>query len=135
MKNMLYSWSICFFIIIIIDGIWLSISAPRFYKIHLADIMTADFNYVIAFTFYLLYAFAISYLVIMPHLANGSSALQALVSGAILGMAAYGAYDLTNHATIKNWPAIVTVVDMAWGTFVTAISTAITYKIMIYVNS
>ena len=62
----------------------------------------------------------------MPALANGSWT-TALLNGAFLGFVAYATYDLTNHATLKNWSTLLTVADMAWGTVLTAVAATIGY--------
>jgi uncharacterized membrane protein len=58
-----------------------------------------------------------------------SSLRSAIMRGAFFGLLTYGAYDLTNHATVVNWPVIVTVVDMTWGSFLTAVVSSVTYLI------
>ena len=62
-------------------------------------------------------------LAVLPGLSGGSAG-TALLHGAVLGLAAYGTYDITNLSTLKNWPLAMSLVDMAWGTFLTALSAA-----------
>ena len=63
------------------------------------------------------------------------SIVTAAVTGAVLGLVAYGTYDLTNLATLKMWSPKVTVIDMAWGTFVTACSSAAACAAMLFALS
>ena len=105
-------------IFLAIDFVWLKFVALTFYRNNLGDLMLEQPKLGIAAGFYLMYAAAVVVLAVLPALrANDWS--TALLYGALLGMAAYGTYDITNLATLKNWPAIVTVVDWIWGTVLT----------------
>ncbi|MGB7285530.1 MAG: DUF2177 family protein [Salaquimonas sp.] len=105
-------------IFLAIDFVWLKYVALTFYRENLGDLMLEQPKLGIAAGFYLIYAAAIVVLAVMPALrANDWSV--ALLYGAMLGLAAYGTYDITNLATLKNWPAIVSIVDMIWGTVLT----------------
>lgn len=106
-----------------IDYVWLTQIAKEFYAAQLGDLMADDINYAVAGGFYLLYVGGIVYFCILPALAAGSFQL-ALINGALLGLLAYGTYDLTNLATIRGWPMMMAVVDMTWGTFLTGVSAA-----------
>lgn len=128
MKHLIYSWIISFLSIIAIDVIWLNVMGPRFYKIYLAHVFDGDFYYIPALVFYMMYTFGISYLVILPGLRDQASAAQIMFGGFILGLITYGAYDLTNQATIKDWPVAVTIVDMLWGAILTSMVSLIGYK-------
>jgi uncharacterized membrane protein len=70
--------------------------------------------------FYILYLFGVVYFATMPALKDGGWR-RALLSGALLGLVAYGTYDLTNQATLRHWPALVTL-DLLWGAILTAVS-------------
>ena len=105
-------------IFLAIDFVWLKYVALTFYRNNLGDLMLEQPKLGIAAGFYLMYAAAVVVLAVLPALrANDWS--TALLYGALLGMAAYGTYDITNLATLKNWPAIVTIVDWIWGTVLT----------------
>ncbi len=131
MKHLIYSWILSLLIIVAIDFIWLNVMGSRFYRVHLGHIFAENFNFMPAMVFYPLYCFGIAYLIITPALQSDVKTLQVLLSGFILGLIAYGAYDLTNQATIKDWPVIVTIVDMLWGAFVTSVASGLSYKILI----
>lgn len=128
MKNFLYLWAISLPAIIILDLIWFSLTVEKFYKPYLGHIISDNFNYFAAATFYIIYSFGLSYLIVLPALEAHHTFFRVLGDAFILGFIAYGAYDLTNQATIKNWPVIVTVVDMLWGGIVTSLAGVITYK-------
>ena len=123
MKNLIWAYAGSLVTLLVADGIWLGLMARSFYKEQLWELMLPQPNLVIASLFYLFFAAALVLLVVHPAAKTGSL-WTAIGYGAVLGLAAYGTYDITNLATLKNWPVKVTVVDMAWGTFVTALSAA-----------
>lgn len=102
-----------------IDAVWLSLTASRLYKPQLGDLLLAKFNAAPAVLFYLLYVFGIVMLAVLPAIAE-RRATTAILRGALLGLVAYGTYDLTNQATLRNWSTLVTVADLCWGTILTA---------------
>ena len=130
MKNLFYPWLISFLLIILFDFIWFSITVQKFYRPHLNHIISEDFKYGVATIFYILYSFGITYLVIQPAFGLSYTITQIGFSGFILGLVSYAAYNLTNNATILNWPVIVTFVDITWGATVTATVSCLTYKIL-----
>jgi uncharacterized membrane protein len=103
----------------VIDGIWLALVARNFYRDNLGHLLADSTNWVAAVAFYFIYVAGITFFATQPGIEEGS-ALTAAWRGAILGFFAYATYDLTNHATLRGWPTIVTVVDMAWGAVLTA---------------
>jgi len=104
----------------ILDGLWLGLVARGFYRQQLGDLMAARPNWPVAGLFYLVYAFGVTYFIVNPAIAEDRP-VSALWRGALLGLLAYGAYDLTNLATLRNWPVTLTVVDLLWGTLMTAL--------------
>lgn len=105
-------------ILLIIDGVWLAVMGPLFYEPWLQHILALETNIAAAGLFYLLYAVAIVMLVVFPACKVGSWR-RAITAGAVLGLASYGTYDLTNLAVAEGWPLVVTVVDMLWGMILT----------------
>ena len=97
-----------------IDMVWLGLIARGFYQQHLGFLLRSSPNWTAAIIFYLLFVLGIVVFVITPGLQAGS-AKKVLLLGALFGIITYATYDLTNLATVKNWPLIVTVVDIAWG--------------------
>ena len=98
-----------------IDMIWLGVVAKDFYRRHLGPLMSPKVNWAAAMLFYLLFVVGMLVFAIRPALIEGVP-LNALFFGALLGFISYATYDLTNLATLKDWPLIVTVVDLIWGT-------------------
>jgi uncharacterized membrane protein len=114
---------------LIIDIIWLAYVAKDFYQKHLGGMLREEFLMGVAALFYVFYTLCVVILVVSPAV-KAQSPLQALLLGALLGLCAYGTYDFTNLATLKGWPVIVTVVDLAWGTAITAIISVVGYFVM-----
>ncbi len=120
--------------LVVLDAVWLLYLGKPFYTKTMSFLFTESFKMGPALVFYPLYAFAIVFLVLSPAISTGSSLLNIALKGAILGLAAYGAYDLTNHATIPNWPLSMTLVDIAWGIFVTLTTSVIAYYIYSFIK-
>jgi len=134
MKIFFSSWALSFLSIIILDLIWFSITVKNFYGPNLSGIISGNFKYSIAAAFYIIYSFAISYLVIFPNFNLNTNVFHVSIMGFIMGIASYSAYNLTNQATIENWPSVVTIVDTLWGGFVTSLASSCTYSIIRYFN-
>jgi uncharacterized membrane protein len=109
-----------------IDMIWLAVVARGFYRRHLGFLLADQVNWWAAIPFYLLFVAGVLVFAVGPGL-QANSLPRALLLGGFLGLVTYGTYDLTNLATAKNWPVIVTVVDMAWGTVLAAAVSGIGY--------
>jgi len=112
----------------VIDLIWLRLMNSRFYKPQLAELMSDKVNWLPAVLFYLLFTVGVLLLVVLPAV-DRDSWIRAMLLGGLLGMVAYATYDLSNLATIKNWPFVVTVVDILWGTVLSAIVAITSYVI------
>jgi len=97
-----------------IDMIWLGIVARTFYRKYLGFLLAPSTNWLAAIIFYLLFIVGILVFVVLPGLEN-NSLKTTLWRAALFGLITYATYDLTNLATIKDWPIIVSVVDLAWG--------------------
>jgi len=111
-----------------IDMIWLGLVAKNFYKSQIGFLMKPDINWTAAIIFYLLFIVGLVLFVIMPAVEKGSW-MYALLFGALFGLITYATYDLTNLATLKDWPLLVTIVDLAWGATLGALVSVITYFI------
>ena len=110
-----------FVTLLVLDAIWLGLVARTFYRDQLGDLMLPQPNLAIAAVFYIFFTVAVVVLAVMPAL-SAESIGKALLFGAILGLAAYGTYDITNLSTLKGWPGVLSAVDIAWGTVITAAS-------------
>lgn len=102
-----------------LDMVWLAGVAKNFYFSRLGDLVRERPDFVVAGVFYAGYVAGIVYFAIAPALASGGFA-RALVNGALVGLLAYGTYDMTNLATLRGYPAEVAIVDIIWGMFLTA---------------
>lgn len=98
-----------------IDLVWLGLVARSFYNKHLGFLMAPKVNWPAALIFYLLFVVGILVFAVLPGLEAGSLRTT-LLRAALFGLIAYATYDLTNLATLKDWPLVVTIVDLAWGT-------------------
>lgn len=113
-KQMLVLYLITLVVFFLVDMVWLGAVAKGFYRRQLGHLLSPTVNWIAAVLFYLLFILGLLIFVIKPALAGGKP-LQALVFGALLGLISYATYDLTNLATLKDWPLVVTVVDLIWG--------------------
>ena len=104
-----------------IDAVWLTLMSSRLYKPLLGPILLDTFNIKAAALFYVIYIGGAVYFAVQPAFQTGTWTTAA-VNGAVFGFCAYATYDLTNQATLKNWPIEVTVADICWGTVLTAIA-------------
>ena len=103
-----------------LDAVWLSWAGPNFYRPRLGDILADSFRMMPALVFYAAYIAAIVWFAVRPGLSLGIGA--AALNGALLGAICYATYDLTNQATMRTWSTTVSVADICWGTFATAIA-------------
>jgi len=111
-----------------IDLIWLTFIAKNFYAKQIGYLMAKSPNLYAAFIFYLIFIAALIFFVITPAL-DKKMWTQALFAGAFFGLVTYATYDLTNLATVKDWPLIITIVDLIWGMVLSASVSVITYFI------
>lgn len=115
-------------VMLLMDAVWLSVMAKLLYRPVLGDLLLDGFRLAPAAVFYFMYVGAIVVFAVAPAASSGKWT-TALIYGALLGLVCYGTYDLTNHATLKAWTTTLTVVDMAWGAFLTAVSATAGYVI------
>ena len=111
-----------------IDMVWLGVAAKTFYAKHIGFLMKANVNWAAAILFYLLFIAGLVVFVVAPAIEK-SSWERALLFGALFGLITYATYDLTNLATLKDWPLVVTVVDLTWGMVLAASVSVATYLI------
>ncbi len=126
---MIKQYFVALFTFLVIDGLWLTTIAKNFYAKHLGYLMSKTPNLAAAGIFYLIYIFGMVVLVVSPALQK-NSLISAILMGALFGLCGYATYDLTNMATIKDWPLIVTIVDLIWGTFLSGAVAGISYWIL-----
>jgi uncharacterized membrane protein len=111
-----------------IDMVWLGLVARTFYRNYLGFLMTPTINWIAALLFYLLFILGILVFVVVPGL--GENSLKAtLLRAALFGLVSYATYDLTNLATVKDWPVVISVVDMAWGTVLSVMVSYVSFMV------
>ena len=119
--GLLRSYLVCAVVFVALDAVWLTLASDRLYRAELGPLMAAAPRLGPAVAFYLIYLAGVVGFCVAPTLRSGDRR-QALVRGAAFGFVAYATYDLTNQATLIGWSARVTVLDLLWGAFVTAVS-------------
>jgi uncharacterized membrane protein len=97
-----------------IDLLWLGLVARSFYQQYIGFLMAPSPNWFVAIIFYLLFIVGILFFVVVPGL-ESNSLKATLLRAALFGLITYATYDLTNLATLKDWPALLSIVDMLWG--------------------
>lgn len=133
MLKFLAAYGAAALVFLLLDVTWLSVVSEAIYRPEVGAILADGVFMPAAVAFYLIYVGGIVVLAAYPGYRDGSIATAAL-TGAVLGLVAYGTYDLTNLATLKLWSLKVTLIDMAWGTFVTAASSSAACAAMIAVG-
>ena len=126
MLTNLVGYGLALAVFVAVDMVWLSQMAPRFYRPILGDIAISEVNLPPAVLFYAVYPIGLLIFAIHPALKSGSISTAA-VYGALFGFFTYATYDLTNQATLRNWTLQLTLVDVAWGTILGAISATISF--------
>lgn len=112
--------------LVTVDLIWLLGIAKNLYRDEMGDLMASEPKLIAALAFYLIYALGVCIFVIAPALSKQSCS-DALIYGALFGFFCYMTYDLTNLAVIRNFPTKLAFIDIAWGSFATALCSGITY--------
>jgi uncharacterized membrane protein len=129
----LASYAAALIVFVIGDMIWLGTMVSRFYRPILEEVLLPTVNLPAAIVFYLLYPLGLVIFAITPAL-KADSATTAFLYGALFGFFTYATYDLSNFATLRNWTMQLTVVDIAWGTILGAITASVGYVLGQYVS-
>ncbi|HSQ22213.1 MAG TPA: DUF2177 family protein [Coriobacteriia bacterium] len=116
--KLVWLYLITFAAFLVIDFVWLTTMGDRFYRAQLGSLMREQANLPVALLFYVFYVVGVLVLAVMPGV-EAESVVKAAAYGALLGFVAYGTYDITNLSTIRDWPVVVTVVDLVWGSVLT----------------
>ncbi len=121
-------YAIAFPVFFAIDLVWLGLIAKNFYREQIGHLMSDQVRWVPALIFYCIYIGGIVFFAVIPSLKSGSW-VSALLYGAMFGFVCYATYDLTNLATLKNWPVKMVVYDLLWGAFISGATSLIAYSI------
>lgn len=124
MKAILTAYFVAGVTLLSVDLAWLGYVARDLYRREMGSLLAENFSIVPAAAFYLLYVAAIVYFAVSPAIRTGQWS-DAILPGAILGLVAYGTYDLTALAVVRDWPVRLSIIDMAWGTFLTALTAGV----------
>jgi len=119
---------IALLIFVVIDAIWLGVISKDLYKVEIGHLMADKPNLLVALIFYLLFLVGLVYFVINPSI-EAESIVKLLVSASLFGFITYATYDLTNLATLKDWPIKITIIDLIWGSSLSTIVSLGTYYI------
>lgn len=111
-----------------IDLLWLGVVAKNLYQNNLSHLLSPTVNWPAALMFYFMYIIGIILFAVKPGL-DAHSLVTAAVWGALFGFFTYATYDLTNLATLKDWPIKVVIVDIAWGTLLCTLVSSASYQI------
>lgn len=128
MSPFLKLYAIALPVFFVIDMIWLGLIAKGFYQQQIGFLMKTNINWAAAIIFYLLFIAGLIVFVVTPAVEKNSWVV-ALTLGALFGLITYATYDLTNLATVKDWPLLVTIIDLIWGMTLAASVSVITYLI------
>jgi len=126
---MLLTYAISVPVFFAIDMIWLGVIARGFYRKALEPLLTPTINWTAAFLFYFLFLVGILIFALLPGIER-RSLVHTVTMAALFGFLAYATYDLTNLATLREWPLVLSIVDMVWGAFLSAGTAGITYLIV-----
>ena len=125
----LRNYGIMLGIFLVIDFIWLTVIAKSLYAQHLGYLMAPKANLVAALVFYLLFVVGLQFFVLNPALLNGNW-VSVLLTGMFFGLVTYATYDLTNLATIRDWPILITAIDLVCGSFVSGATALLSFLII-----
>ncbi len=116
-------------VFLVIDMIWLLVISKKLYSDQLGYLMAKSPNLYAALAFYLIFIAGLLFFVIEPSLASNNWQ-YALFAGAFFGLVTYATYDLTNLATIRDWPILITAIDLVWGSFVSGSTALVSFEII-----
>ena len=117
-----------------LDAVWLTTMAQRLYKPAIGHLMRDGFAWAPALAFYLLYVLGLVVFAVLPGRASGRAAVAAW-RGALFGLIAYATYDLTNQATLRDWPWAVTLADLCWGAAASAVAAGIACRLTLWLSA
>ena len=129
MSRILLTYAVSVPVFFIVDMIWLGLIAGGFYRKALEPLLTPNINWTASIIFYLLFLVGILVFALLPGMER-RSLVYTVAMAALFGFIAYATYDLTNLATLRDWPLMLSIVDMVWGSFLSASTATITYLIM-----
>ena len=118
MRKFMIAYIAAFIAMLLLDGVWLGLVALPVYKQGIGHLMASAPLVPVALVFYIGYPLGLAHFAVLPSFSAAHAARQ----GALFGLFAYGTYDLTNWSTMKDWPAHIALMDMAWGALASALA-------------
>lgn len=125
----LKTYFVPFIVFFLIDLLWLGFLAKDLYQKHLGGFMADKTNWPAAILFYLIFIGGLVYFAVNPAVESGNW-IEAVKLGAIYGFITYVTYDLTNLALLKDWPVMISIIDIAWGTFLNTTTATLSFFII-----
>ena len=122
MRRLLAAYAATMITMLAIDLLWIGVIAKPLYQAGIGHLMAAQPNLAVALLFYLLFPLGLMLFAVLPSAGTGWG--RTLATGALFGFFAYATYDLTNLATLKDWPLGLSLIDIAWGSLVSALASA-----------
>lgn len=123
------AYLIAFVVFFLIDLVWLVVVARKLYQQELGYIMREKPNWIVAALFYFIFIAGLLFFVINPALEKNRWT-YALFAGMLFGLITYSTYDLTNLATLKDWPIMITIIDLIWGTSLGGLVSTVTFFVL-----
>ncbi len=130
-SKLILSYLLTFAVFFIVDMAWLGFVAKDIYKKYLGNFLSDNVNWIAAFVFYLLFVVGVFIFAILPAVEK-DSLRSAIIMGALFGFFTYATYDLTNLATLKDWPITIVFIDIIWGMVLTGIVSTAGFYIVKY---
>lgn len=130
----LWIYLITFTVFIVIDLLWLGVVGQGIYQKYLGHLIKKNVNWVAAIVFYSLYILGLMVFVIIPAY-QSQDILSGFLMGGLLGLIMYATYDLTNLATLKDWPITITLIDLTWGTFLGSLTSGLAIILSLWLFS
>lgn len=119
-KILIIAYLTALVVLVSVDALWLFLT-KSLYANYIGHLLSGAVRWFPVVLFYLLYAMGVLFIVVIPLVERGASIQKIAIMGALFGLVAYGTYDLTNWATLKNWPPIIVGIDLFWGACITAL--------------
>ncbi len=129
MLTYLRDYAITFVSFLLVDLVWLVFIARKLYQTNLGHLMSPTVNWTAALLFYALFIVGLLFFVIHPALAQ-DSLRHAFFAGALFGLITYATYDLTNLATLRDWPILITIIDLIWGSTLSALTSVLSFWVI-----
>jgi uncharacterized membrane protein len=132
-SKIIYTYLLTIPVFFAIDMVWLGVIAKNLYQKQIGHLLSPTVNWPPAVIFYLVYIFGIVYFAVLPGIEK-DSLKTVLINAALFGTIAYATYDLTNLATLKDWPTTIVYIDLLWGATLTSLVATASYYIALWVK-